>query len=136
MFPDGLTFSCDAGGLGTTVWKGSALFCPSSNNEIVLLHSRVHASNSTCNENNIVAWLIRNGSSTISQVKIINVTPDLNGRNIECFHDNGTSEELLDNFTISYVDTGMHTRNSMNIIIWLYLVGQQLTDHEACAHGI
>ena len=37
---DTLTYECTVVGLGVTVWTGSAFSCPSSNNEIALLHSR------------------------------------------------------------------------------------------------
>ena len=95
-----LIFSCDSVGLGATVWKGSALNCPSTNNEIILLHNRVN-STSSCNDDNIVAWLVVNGSSIIiSKARIINVTTELNGKSIVCFHDNGNEEKLIKNFTI------------------------------------
>ena len=99
-----LIFSCEysvgLGATAATVWKGSALNCPSTNNEIILLHNRVN-STSSCNDDNIVAWLVVNGSSiVISKARIINVTTELNGKSIVCFHDNGYEEKLIKNFTI------------------------------------
>ena len=84
---------------GSTVWKGSAFNqCPGK--EIIFINSESYNMIfKSCN--NIGAKLcVTNDSSVVSQVRI-NVTSDLIGKTASCYYDDGISETLVRNFTVS-----------------------------------
>ena len=74
---------------GTTVWRGSAFDCASS--EISLLHNNYNSTMRAygeCNNGSIVAQGLRteNGVTYISQLNI-SVSTNIIGRTIECLYD-------------------------------------------------
>ena len=83
-------------GYGNTVWTGSAIDCPySSSNEIVLLHNYFYESYWGCNNGAIVArGLSIEGNNYTSQLNVT-VTPATAGKTIGCFHDNWTHEIFI-----------------------------------------
>ena len=103
-----LTFNCSVHGQGTTVWKGSALECTSSNNEIVLLHSRYNTTNGVkviCSDGNLVlhaeSLSVENGYYT-SQINVqVNSELTRTTLTIDCFHDDGAKEELVESYSVA-----------------------------------
>lgn len=97
---DILSFECMVIGnnFGTTVWRGSAFDCTSS--EISLLHSlyvnSMHMPASThaygdCNNGSIVAESLRRENTCyISQLNVT-VSADMIGKSIECIHDDAST---------------------------------------------
>ena len=87
-----LQITCSVMGIGSTVWEGNLFDCPSSNNEILLLHNDFKTSlpQGTCNNNNIIA----RGLSFSEQncfLSQLTLTPSTatNGQSVTCIHDNG-----------------------------------------------
>ena len=101
-----LTFECQVTGGVSTVWNGSAFMCPSSGNEIVLLHSRFdNGTNGTCNDINnsvtIVGESIEvNGSKYTSQLNI-SFSSSLIGKTVNCVKDDGLNASVVSNYTIT-----------------------------------
>ena len=96
------TFKCQVtGGMGTsTVWTGTAFKCASTRNAIVFLYNRLDSVNKTCNDGGIVGKITEvHGNNYTSQVMII-LSPFLIGKTVECRHDNGTVESLVEKYTI------------------------------------
>ena len=76
-------------GEGAFIWSGSALDCPSSNNEIVLFQIDFGLY-STCNNGAIVARILPvEGTNYTSQLNVT-IAPDNAGKTIECGYENGT----------------------------------------------
>ena len=94
---DLLTYECIATGgsnIGATIWTGTAFNCPSSGNEIILLHvfiNRIY----TCNNGSIVARILSGEGNKYTSQLNITVTPDIAGKIIECVHNDGLIERLL-----------------------------------------
>ena len=103
---DTVTYECSVIGTGTTVFRGSAIEseCESSNNEIILLHSRYNLTDGTvvtCKSGTIVGRSLRvDDLCYISQLDL-NFSSDLIGKTVECIHDNGTSEKVVRSHIIS-----------------------------------
>ena len=107
-YGDTLTFNCSVNGGVSTVWKGSAFECMSTNNEIVLLHSRSNDSvNGTCDEGNVTAYaelevLYSNSDKYFSQINVTATFPfTVSMFTIICFHDNGTIAKVVSKWTVS-----------------------------------
>ena len=85
------------GGLAT-IWIGSALDCPSANDEIVSLHSRFLYNESVdhyCNNGAIVARSLSVEGNNYTSQLTVTVTPDTAGKAIKCAGDNGESNTLF-----------------------------------------
>ena len=83
-----LTYVCAAHGPGSTLWKGTAFRCSSSQNEIILQHSDYTSAGGTtryCNDRAIAARSLRieNDACYISQLNVT-ISTDMNDRTIEC----------------------------------------------------
>ena len=79
------------GGPGqATVWTGTAINCPSTNNMIILTHSfAVEGIIQICNNGAIVARsLLVEGNNYTSQLNVT-LTTEIMGKSIECLHDDG-----------------------------------------------
>ena len=103
-----LTFRCTAVGPGATIWRGSALNCPSSLNEIQLYHSRFASGRAVgyCNDRNIVAYAVGTTEGRFhSNLKIVNLTHEMNGTTIKCIYDDGANI-YPSNSTIISITTG------------------------------
>ena len=88
---DTLTYECTVMGEVATIWTGSALHCTSTNNEIVLLHSRFgNGQLNSCRYGAIVASSLSVEDNNYTSQLNVTVTPDIAGKTIECASDNGT----------------------------------------------
>ena len=105
---DELRLECTVVGVGSTVWSGSA-FSGCHWNEIVLLHSRFEHGLAVreCNNGVIIGRSIRHvGDNYTSQLTVhLNVNSTLRGKTVECFHDDGSQETSVGNYTIIYPST-------------------------------
>ena len=116
----------------STVWKGSPFECPSSNNEVILLHSRYSSSNGTyssasCNYNGsvrIVGQIVGVSENTyISQVTISDSASKsgLIGKTVECVHDNGSASEVIMSYIITEIlnfvnDTSKYNNDFVSLV--------------------
>ena len=113
----------------STVWKGSAFECPSSNNEVILLHSRYSSSNSSasCNYNGSVTIVVQivgvSGNTYTSQVTIRDsaIKSDLIGKTVECVRDNGSAAEVVMSYFITELlnfvnDTSKHNVHFVSLV--------------------
>lgn len=82
------------------MWRGSALSCNSSNNEITLTNN--FSSTIVCNNGNIIGkiLIVANKNVTTSQLDVT-LTREIVDKNIECFSDNGTHVESVGLLNIS-----------------------------------
>ena len=101
---DTLTYQCTVTGNGSTVWTGSAFICPSSNEEIVLLHSRFESANKSCTNGAIVGQSVSVVGNLYTSQLNVTVTPDTAGKTVVCISDNGTATMLL--FSLVIPSTG------------------------------
>ena len=88
-----VTYECTVFGNGATIWKGTALNCSLTNNELTVFHTINFTSQRPpppCNNGAITVHAIgaENGSYT-SQITI-QVSDELNGTTVVCAHDDGT----------------------------------------------
>lgn len=107
-----MIFECEVSGNAiATVWSGTAIMCPATNNEIVLLHSRFNNTTSCSNGNNIITGEIieANGNNYVSQLNIT-VIPFLIGKTVKCSRDDGEQSFVVMKYIIMN-DTG----NNANI---------------------
>ena len=110
-----LTFECsvliivNATGISgrSLVWRGTALDCPSTINEITVLTSRVDASSKTCNNGTIVGWNVvePNSSNYSSRLNVTISSDNIIGKTITCDYDNGTMQNPG---SIKLIKTGTH----------------------------
>ena len=105
---DTLPYECTAMGFGATIWTGSALHCPSVNNDIVLIHTRFNESGQyfSCNAGAIVARILSIEGNNFTSELIVTVTPATAGKTIACVSDNGTRTKQIFTSTIPTV-TGL-----------------------------
>ena len=103
-----LRLQCTVVGPAFTLWKGSAFSC--SSDEIRLRHSQFESGSPSggCNNGRIVARGINKtsgngGDKFISQLTIqLGVNDSLDGRTVECAHDNLTQRITINTYTIHY----------------------------------
>ena len=85
-----LTYECDITGPGNTIWNGTAFYCPSKSNEIILRHSQFSTESGTsgsCNDRtSIEVRSVGVTNSCFSSQLNITVTSDLKNRTIRCSH--------------------------------------------------
>ena len=112
-----LSYECSIAGepgVGSTIWRGSAIQCPESGNEIVLRHRSFTGGVRSCDGGSVAAQGIRveDNSCYTSQLQL-NVTVDssLDNKTIECIYNNGTTTAVIGTSTIEII-TGM-----INIIL-------------------
>ena len=100
---DTLTIECTVmSGLGT-IWRGSALNCTSSNNEINFLESNIIGDHDqTCNNGMIIGRVIKHEGTNYTSQLNVTLTSDLIGQIIECASDNGSQ--------IAIFNTTLHIR--------------------------
>ena len=93
-----ITVTCTVVGSGATVWMGSAFSCPSTNNEIILLHNRFNNSNGahgSCNNGDIQGTTLEAGNNSYTSKLEIKLTADILGSAIGCVYDNGISTTII-----------------------------------------
>ena len=117
---DTLTFECTVNGGVTTVWKGSAFKCMPTSNDIILLHSRPNA-NGTCDDGELKAYaeLEVFGDKYFSRINITATYPfTVSMFTVACILDNGTTEIIVSNWTVSIsngVDSCGGSNNSISL---------------------
>ena len=96
-----ITYECTIVGGLATVWKGSAVDCK---NEIVLLHSRFMSDGTVreCNDGAIIgrSVTVANNDLYTSQL-MVRISSATVGKTIECFYDDGSTEQLVKSFIIT-----------------------------------
>ena len=105
-----LWLECTVVGGIATYWTGSAFDCTTSNNEIYLFHPRFqNGPSGVCNNGRIIAHSINvttsdsDGIKYISQLIIqLDENGTLEGRTVECVHDNGLIITVIGMHTINY----------------------------------
>ena len=98
---DVLTYKCIVPGGTATEWRGSALDC--DNNTILLYHDHFQYGNASgwCNSNTIVGQgLYRDGNHYVSILNVT-LTPNLNGKTIECVYKDELRDIVIGSETIS-----------------------------------
>ena len=93
-------FECNVTGrVGSTVWKGTVLDCSSSDNVIILLHSRFanDTGTGTCNNGAVVArqGLYDNEEGWYTSQLNISINFTSTGNTVKCSYDNGTLEQVI-----------------------------------------
>ena len=85
---------------GTIVFTGSALNCPATNNEIVLTAGR--NSSKSCNGGLIFGYnKPRIGDNRLHNTLLnVTLTSDIIGHTITCSYDNGTTQEVIGDYTV------------------------------------
>ena len=114
-----LRLQCTVVGPGFTIWKGSAFICLFD--EIQLCHSLFESGDATggCNNGTFIARGINktsgsDGDKFISQLTIqLGVNDSLDGRTVECIHDNLTQRITINTYTIHYT-RGKYERRIRN----------------------
>lgn len=113
-------YNCSVVGSGKTVWKGSAFDCPDKNDTVNLVHSQFSTENArasgTCNNGMIVGYGIKVEDDCFTSQLNVTVTSDLDGKDIICVHDNGSSELVIGNVTIDVISDTLLNFNNMLII--------------------
>lgn len=88
------------GNVGATIWRGSAIECPETD-ELIFLHLIRFTATRGCNGGTIIGRGVEvNDMCHISQ---LNITLDssMDGKNIECFYDNGSFVKLIGNSSVA-----------------------------------
>ena len=105
-----LRLQCTVVGPGFTIWKGSAFNCSSTSDKIDLRHTQFESGSTKkgCNNGTIIIHDINktsdsDGDKFISQLTIqLDVNGGLDGRTVECLHDNLTQRITINTYTIHY----------------------------------
>ena len=85
-------YECRISGSGAVVWRGTALHCSTSSNEIVLFQSR--SGPQVCN-NGAISGIIRAENDTYVSQLTVSVSTKTVSMNISCLHENGSSTKLI-----------------------------------------
>ena len=102
------TYECVTMGAGLTIWTGTAFNCSSSSNEILLFHSRFSSTKGTygsCNDGSIVGRSLFVEGNNYTSLLNVTVTPNIAGKTVECFYDDGRTATLF--FTLTIPTTGL-----------------------------
>ena len=127
-FLDTWPFECSIMGGVSTVWRGNAFECPSSNNEITLSHSQYkNSSNETyssksCNNGGvtIIAQIVGLSENTYtSQVTISDRASksSLIGKSVNCIRDNGITTEVIRRYNITKLSLNDTSKNKLLLIV-------------------
>ena len=95
---DTLSYECTVkGGPGqATVWSGTAIDCPSSNNKIILIHTfAAEGTYHTCNNGAIVARSLLIEDTNYTSKLNVTLTSETMGKTIKFLHDNGSISTTL-----------------------------------------
>ena len=93
---DNLTYICSSPGQGFTLWKGSALQCPS--HQILLLHRNYEPG--TCGSGTAQGVSVT-GSNNYTSLLNIRFDDSLNDTDIECYYDDGTTQTYIGSAVIT-----------------------------------
>ena len=95
-------YNCSVVGLRFTVWRGSALQCPSRSNQIVLIHRQYKDENATETCGSGIARGIRvTGTNTYTSQLNVTVSSLLNSTVVQCVHDNGSTQRFIGSSVIT-----------------------------------
>ena len=97
-------YECTIFGEGATVWRGSALDCPETNNEITLLHSGNSTVQGSCNGGALTATIIRIERNSYTSQLTVNVSADMIGLNITCSYDSGGDTIEIDSVEVTVTE--------------------------------
>ena len=99
-----MIYNCTVVGGGSTLWTGRDFDCPSTSNEIILLHSEFLTEFGDCSNGSIVGRGVRveNGNVFVSQLNV-SVTLNSAGATVQCVYNNGASSTLINSSTISLI---------------------------------
>ena len=76
------TYECTVFGSGATLWSGTAMDCPLTNNELIIFPTSKRPQ--TCNNGAITGRIIRaDNDFYISQLTIV-INEEINGKTIAC----------------------------------------------------
>ena len=100
-----LIFECTTFGSGATVWMGTALDqCP--RDQVFMRHSEFQSGGTwTCSNEQIVGRTVGVSNQSYTSQLAVTVNAGLNGREIQCSHDNGTISYIIGVSTIQ-ITTG------------------------------
>ena len=84
----------------STVWRGNALDCSSG---ISLLHGQFLDASGTCNGGAILARITSYDGDRFTSQLIVNISLDLNGKEIQCAYDNGRERTPVNTSTIRVI---------------------------------
>ena len=99
-----MIYNCTVVGGGSTLWTGRDFDCPSTSNEIALLHSEFPGGFGACSNGSIVGRGVREdpGNVFVSQLNV-SVTLNSAGATVQCIYDNGGISTLINSSTISLI---------------------------------
>lgn len=96
--------------IASIIWKGSALSCPNTKNEIQLPlnNDRSPLSNlsqnyedvRSCNDGGITGKIIREENDTSCSQLNVTLTDKIAGKSIKCAYDNGQSETIVGSLSL------------------------------------
>ena len=92
---DTLTFECTVMSGSSTIWRGSAFNCASSENEIQILNNNV--SSETCNDGMITGRVIRRQDNNYTSQLNVTLSSNLIGKSVECASNNGSEPVAISN---------------------------------------
>ena len=83
-----LTYTCTAGGRGSTLWTGSAFICDENGNSILLRHDRFSSGSidGVCNNGAIVGRSLGVKDGCYTSELNVTISPTLNNKTIMCRH--------------------------------------------------
>ena len=85
------SYQCTIGGEGFTIWRGTALDCSFSRDQIVLRHSSFSSgTTASCNDGLLIGRSLNTARNYFTSVLNVNVTTSLEGSNAECAYENGS----------------------------------------------
>ena len=102
-FTDTWIFECSVMGTGFTIWNGSVFHCPSSNNKIILFHTRYNMTGGierSCNNEQVMILGQSIGVSKNVYTSRITITSksELIRQSIECRYDDGNTNRRVVSF--------------------------------------
>ena len=120
-------YECTVYGSSAAFWKGTAVNCPESNNEI---NFNTFLNTASCNEGAINASVIRADNNSYTSQLTVSVTSVRNGGNISCFSEGADGLNVLIGSVDLTITTGKFARSKrafkiqMQILFYLNLVTQ------------
>ena len=120
-----MTFECTVTSRLGTIWRGSALDCGNTGNEIQLLKSII--GDRTCNGGMITGRVIRHEDDNYTSQLNVSLSSDLIEKIIECASDNGSHDMAISNTTLDNIITC--TRACRYTSLPIYIIHSQLQFH-------
>ena len=102
-----MVLECCTVGIGSTVFKGSAFNCSSTDNSIILLHSRFSdpgGAKGECNNGSIEGVSLHVLNNTFTSQLTVTISHGMNNKSLECEYDNGTTTRTVGIIPLSAKD--------------------------------